>query len=68
MGTLIEATDAAAAYDTLSTLYQWGFSSSSRFAARYRQAYGMAPSQALHHWESTAAATWSADDDGQDAA
>jgi len=29
--------------------YRWGFPSSSRFAARYRQAYGVSPSRILHH-------------------
>jgi AraC-like DNA-binding protein len=28
--------------------YRWGFSSPSRFALRYRQAYGVSPSLTLH--------------------
>ncbi len=29
--------------------YRWGFRSSSRFAAAYRHAYGVLPSQTLNH-------------------
>jgi AraC-like DNA-binding protein len=44
-----ELTTADPALNTVTTVaYRWGFSSPSRFAAYYRQAYGTHPSQTLH--------------------
>jgi len=37
------------AHETITAVaYRWGFSSSSRFGAYYRQAYGVTPNHTLH--------------------
>ena len=37
------------AHDSVTAVaYRWGFASSSRFAAYYRQAYGLPPGRTLH--------------------
>jgi AraC-like DNA-binding protein len=64
-----QLTEADPGHETVTAVaYQWGFSSSSRFAARYRQAYGVTPSETLRDWGDAGAVTGSADDDSQDAA